>query len=557
MANSCQILYLGVRRSRLIEKYKFYFSSLLQVEETAIGSPPHPIEDFSAGSPPPPTPEDTPALPPTAMPVEPAPALLPSMPTRVDFLPELLSEIATHLRTKDLVHASGVSWDWRAAMMPFVWTSITHRKWGCPQFRRLGGLVRQEKFDELRALLHRVVEVEWGDDDDSGLSYSELVGHLELDLIGFEVEAEAESAEDGEIDESEEEGELQEVEEREPVPLSDLFSRFGQLEGLGLAGWWYAPYHHQAAIVEVAGQAQQEEAVQPQWAIKNLRIPRSELGLLRHCPHLQKLVLTAKPTDIQETAMGPILSCRQLEELVFERPLSFRISDMVNMHDRLDFLTAISITLESVSEFDRLWALQFRTFAPQLRSFKLEVQREHEGQENILTWQNTLRLNAILFWHREVRTLILKGFAVQPRDFFREVEEGGVTSYSNPAPQVEELWIEIGIDPFFITTNQDRQRIWQAIYEQLGQMRYLRSLTVKSLDLDHSALAGFGRLNQLVDLRHLGLSAGGQAWTFDGLYSVVGVLPWLTSLDLQALQDIDKVNVHQWLAELGRPDLRL
>ncbi|KAG9067734.1 hypothetical protein KI688_011321 [Linnemannia hyalina] len=576
-------------------RYKFYFSSLLQVEETAIASPPHPIEDFSAGSPPPPTLEDAPALPPTDIPVEPAPALLPSaMPTRVDFLPELLSEIAMYLRTKDLVHASEVSWDWRAEMMPFVWTSITHHKWRCPQFRRLGSLVRQAKFDELRALLRRVVEVEWGNDDDSGLSYSEIVvilrsmpnlkklsltttglakrvllnllkdprelltlGHLQLDLIGFEAEAEAENEEDGEIDESEEEGELQEVEEGEPVPLNDLFSRFDQLEGLGLAGWWYAPYHHQAAIVEVAGQAQQEEAVQPQWAIKNLRIPRSELGILRHCPHLRKLVLTAKPTDIQETALEPILGCRQLEELVFEGPLSFRISDMVNMHDRLDFLTAVSITLESVSEFDRLWALQFRTFAPHLRSFKLEVQREFDGQENALTWQNTLRLNAILFWHREVRTLILKGFAVQPRDFFREVEEGGVTSYSNPAPQVEELWIEIHIDPFFITTNQDRHRIWQATYDQLSQMRYLRSLTVKSPDLDHTFMAGFGRLSQLTHLRHLGISAGGQAWTFDGLYRVVEVLPWLTSLDLQDLQDIDKADTHRWLAELGRPDLRL
>ncbi|KAG9067777.1 hypothetical protein KI688_011364 [Linnemannia hyalina] len=575
-------------------RYKFYFSSLLQVDETVIASPPHPTENFSAGSPPPPTSEDTPALPPTAMPVEPAPALLPSaMPTRVVFLPELLSEIATHLRTKDLVHASEVSWDWRAAMMPFVWTSITHRKWRCPQFRRLGSLVRQEKFDELRALLRRVVEVEWGSNNDSGLSYSELVvilrsmpnlkklsltttglakrvllnllkdprelltlSHLQLDLIGFEAEAEAESEEDGEVDESEEEGELQEVEGGEPVPLSDLFSRFDQLEGLGLAGWWYAPYHHQAAIVEVAGQAQQEEAVQPQWAIKSLRIPRSELGILRRCPHLRKLVLTAKPTDIQETALEPILSCRQLEELVFEGPLSFRISDMVNMHDRLNFLTAVSITLESVDEFDRLW-VQFRRFAPRLRSLKLEVQREFDGQENTLTWQNTLCLNAILFWHREVRTLILKGFAVQPRDFFGEVEEGGVISYSNPAPQVEELWIEIYIDPFIAATHQDRQRIWQATYEQLGQMRYLRSLTVKSRDLDHSTLAGFGRLNQLTDIRHLGLSASGQAWTFDGLYNVVRVLPWLTSLDLQPLQDIDKVNVHQWLSELGRPDLRL
>ncbi|KAF9538923.1 hypothetical protein EC957_006036, partial [Mortierella hygrophila] len=270
------------------------------------------------------------------------------------------------------------------------------------------------------------------------------------------------------------------------------------------------------------------------------------------------LVLIAKPTDIQETALEPILSCRRLEELVFEGPLSFRISDMVNMHDRLDSLTAVSITLESVSEFDRLWALQFRTFAPQLRSFKLEVQREHDGQENILTWQNTLRLNAILFWHREVRTLILKGFAVQPRDFFREVEEGGVTSYSNPAPQVEELWIEIGIDPFLIATNQDRQRIWQATYEQLGQMRYLRSLTVKSPELDHAFMAGFRSLDQLTHLRHLGLSAGGQAWTFDELYMVVVVvLPWLTSLDLQPLQGIDKADAHRWLAELGRTDLRL
>ncbi|KAF9113524.1 hypothetical protein BGX30_006916 [Mortierella sp. GBA39] len=231
---------------------------------------------------------------------------------------------------------------------------------------------------------------------------------------------------------------------------------------------------------------------------------------------------------------------------------------MVNMHDRLNSLTAVSITLESVSEFDRLWALQFRTFAPQLRSFKLEVQREFDGQENILTWQNTLRLNSILFWHKEVRTLILKGFAVQPRDFFREVEEGGVTSYSNPAPQVEELWIEIDIDPFVVTTNQARQRIWQATYEQLGQMRYLHSLTVKCRDSNLSLMAGFGSLSQLTRLRHLGLSAGGQAWTYDELHRIVKVvLPWLTSLDLQALQDIDKVNVHQWLEELGRPDLRL
>ena len=132
--------------------------------------------------------------------------------------------------------------------MPFVWTSITHHKWRCPQFQRSSDLVRQGNFDKLRALLYRVVEVEWGDDDESGLSYSELavilrsvptlksmsltttglaktvllnllkdsgellkMDHLQLDLIEFEAEAGGE--EEGEIGEDEEEGELQEVEE--------------------------------------------------------------------------------------------------------------------------------------------------------------------------------------------------------------------------------------------------------------------------------------------------------------------------------------------------------
>ncbi|KAG9067733.1 hypothetical protein KI688_011320 [Linnemannia hyalina] len=128
---------------------------------------------------------------------------------------------------------------------------------------------------------------------------------------------------------------------------------------------------------------------------------------------------------------------------------------------------------------------------------------------------------------------------------------------TNPAPQVEELWIEIDIDLFIAASHQDRQRFWQVTYEQLRQMRYLRSLTIKSPDLDRTFIAGFGRLSQLTHLRHLGLSTGGQACTFNGLYRLVQeVLPWLTSLDLQPLQDIDKAGVHRWLAELGRPNLR-
>ncbi|KAF9539522.1 hypothetical protein EC957_005320 [Mortierella hygrophila] len=81
---------------------------------------------------------------------------------------------------------------------------------------------------------------------------------------------------------------------------------------------------------------------------------------------------------------------------------------------------------------------------------------------------------------------------------------------------VEELGIEIDIDLFVAATHQDRQQIWQVTYEQFGQMRYLPSLTVKSRDLDHSAMAGFKiRMFEPTNLRHLGLSLGGQAWIFD------------------------------------------
>lgn len=89
-----------------------------------------------------------------------------------------------------------------------------------------------------------------------------------------------------------------------------------------------------------------------------------------------------------------ILGRRRLEELVIDGPLSFRVSDMVNMDDRLNFLTVRSDLAEYLA---------------------LDL--------NFLT----------------VPTLVLKGFAVQPREFFHEVEEGKTTTHSNPAPQAEEL----------------------------------------------------------------------------------------------------------------------
>ena len=91
----------------------------------------------------------------------------------------------------------------------------------------------------------------------------------------------------------------------------------------------------------------------------------------------------------------------------------------------------------------------------------------------------------------------------------------------------------------------------------LARCGYLRPLTIKSPELDHTFVAEFGCLGQLTNLRHLGLSVGWQVWMLDGLYRIVETaLPWLTSSDLQPLQDIDKANAHRWLAELGRPDLR-
>ncbi|KAF9545657.1 hypothetical protein EC957_010638 [Mortierella hygrophila] len=133
--------------------------------------------------------------------------------------------------------------------------------------------------------------------------------------------------------------------------------------------------------------------------------------------------------------------------------------------------------------------------------------------------------------------------------FPHEVEEGEIVTYSNPVPQAKELWIEINID----STANGFGKLHMRSLTRCGTFALSRSKAVTRIIL----MVEFACLNQFTNLKHLGLSARGQAWMFDGLYRIAKmVLPWLTSLDLQPLQDTDKANVHRWLAELSRPDLR-
>ncbi|KAF9116914.1 hypothetical protein BGW39_002544, partial [Mortierella sp. 14UC] len=557
-------------------RYRFYFSSLRQAEaiapmpilEAVTEEPGHvqePGEADETGA------NVNPGL--DALQQQAAPA--PVAAERV--CPEIWMVIGEYLEDRDLGRSMQVSRSLRENLTPLAWRSITHEKWACPQFQGLRGFLAGEEDDELAALLRRVVEVEWADDDNSGLTCKELVGllrmlpnlqglrlratapakkvlldllkdmnalpklvRLALEVPGFIKEEEAPELEEGELEEEAEEGEMMELQMDEPVQPRDLWNRIGRMEELDLGGAWYAPQ----ASVELADQQQTQLLLN----LVSLRTPRTDLGLLMHSPNLKKLALTGDPDVEDETRLSPILVCERLEELAFRGRMAFRISDMVQVCRGLTTLTLVSVTLNDVDEFERLDAMRSREFAPHLEAFVVEVQSEVNELEQILHWRHTIMLTDLVCSHTDLRTLILRGFFILPHEFFPGFEETQTPIHQFPTRQLESLWVEIDISPFMGDNDELRQEVWNNVYKELGRMNDLHSLTINSQYLDISFQAGFGRLDQITRLQHLGLSdSSAQDWEYEDLFRVMLVAPHLTSLHIDPLDEVNYEQVQDWL----------
>jgi hypothetical protein len=103
-----------------------------------------------------------------------------------------------------------------------------------------------------------------------------------------------------------------------------------------------------------------------------------------------------------------------------------------------------------------------------------------------------------------------------------------------------------------------RDYTWRSIYQQIGRLTKLKSLSLRCVGLQRTVDAGFKQLAgatclqelTMIDVRYL-------KWTEEEVELLLPLVPKLKTFSLGPLQDADFLSVATWLAESGRSDVRL
>ncbi|KAF9096066.1 hypothetical protein BGX29_008751 [Mortierella sp. GBA35] len=249
-------------------------------------------------------------------------------------------------------------------------------------------------------------------------------------------------------------------------------------------------------IAEEEEQEEEEEQVQVQdqehvWELTNLKIPRNHLGLLRRCPELRRLQLTARPTQFAQSSIRSITACLRLQELHFVGRMAFRIWHFQEVIRRLENLACLKMDFCREAQFSQLEVLEDRTVAARLKTLHVN-------------FQSDIALETVGMAPQEVlQSFSLRGIAVQPLRFFVAMGRPQ-TETDNLRTGLQDISIEIAVTAEESKARSPRQQ-WRLTYFQLSRMVNLHSIVIESRDLDRSKEASFANLRYLTKLDSLAL----------------------------------------------------
>ncbi|KAF9116735.1 hypothetical protein BGW39_002607 [Mortierella sp. 14UC] len=321
---------------------------------------------------------------------------------------------------------------------------------------------------------------------------------------------------------------------QEALPIRSVLPDCELLESLGIEGEWFREETKQEF----------EEHPEP-WCLQRLITPRSHLQIVRRCPELRAITLSARLDLDAETSIAPITTCGNLQELHFSGVNGFRVNNFREVLPQVQSLTALTIEHVTQEHFARLDVLQNATSAPRLKVLVLGRIGVAMGGE-LLAKENQQLLVNILQAHQGLETFELKGLSINVLSFFTSIEGDQHKAFC-PCPQLKKLSLEIHTTSMLESNPATMNSLWELVYTQLGRMNQLETLMLKSSGLKVTVEAGFLLLGKTTKLKSLTLSDPNRpTWTVSGLKRLLAVAPELRTLDLKPLTPSHRRQINAW-----------
>lgn len=328
------------------------------------------------------------------------------------------------------------------------------------------------------------------------------------------------------------------------VYLHSLYPRLAQLKKFSIAGSLY--------LEETEALMSRQLNFDP-WKLESLCAPRQHLRILRMCGHLRRLELTNNQESVEPTSLSPLLSCLELQELIFAKG-GFNLLDCGRTLPHLNALTLLKVAMSRQEQISQLHILTDKHTSPALRHLELTYLPTAASRQEQLAAPCQDLMVKILATRKRMEVFILEGVAIEAATFFRMGKE--VTD--EPCLNLKQVWLEIFSTTLVEKDSTAREAAWDLMYSQLRLTDTLRNITLTSLGLQATIERGFGMLGQIPNLKEFTLiDPTAPTWSTDQLVAVLRATPRLRALNLKPLSENNRAKVIGWLQECGRADFQL
>lgn len=370
--------------------------------------------------------------------------------------------------------------------------------------------------------------------------------------------------------------------------LYPLFSRLDEL-AVPSRAWVKARSEEQDEI----GSALSPPSGDP-WKLKKLDIARGNLPLLQHCSDrtlrellIRREYMISNPIETSESYL-PILRFAHLDSIRLAiESLPGQKEDVVLVLSSLKQTRELILDIFAIQDLDFLnsppIAVALARQQPLVPERWLQQQQGHDqgdianggegGDDELMVLPRlehlTIHFLRPLIMHTRMTTFRrlvmtrprLKTFVVTNHDVDPDIlfEQSRVRAERDGwvCKDLETLNLSFpkGV---YSKTVFGRNYTWQSIYEQIGKLTKLKSLSLRCMGLQRNVGAGFKHLAGAISLQELTMiDVRFLKWTEEEVELLLPLVPKLKTFSLGPLQDIDFLLVATWLNCLGRPDVRL
>ncbi|KAG0195917.1 hypothetical protein BGX28_000363 [Mortierella sp. GBA30] len=333
------------------------------------------------------------------------------------------------------------------------------------------------------------------------------------------------------------------------IRLEVLFPLLSRLHHLSLNGHWYT--------IDAEMHKGPLQSTDTPWRMKGLRIRTSDMPLLRYCVHLEELYLEGGISSIRS-----LVYCTKLRRLRMGRASG---PDGAVILPLLKHLEALSYHPQSPAEIDLLSVPNVLAGVSPVPDQRILHSTPVEASDLALPLLKHLEIvctNAtssdghlferavfdVLKCRKELRSLDLKSFSVDPREIF---SSPGLECQEWACKELVELSLSFKSN---LTgwTKEARCKAWGAVYHQIGKLKKLKKLKIRCFGLEKGSESRILELSGATGLRHVTLVDANSTsfWTKDEACLFSEAVPRLKSLAIESSQQRE---VTQWLRECRRP----